>query len=232
MKKIALALVVVLLIAAGATGWWWARASLPVLDGQLTLPGLRAPVEVLLDDYGVPSVYAADTDDAWFTAGVLHARERLWQMELYRRVTMGRLSEVMGERTLAIDERFLTLGLRAAAEAEWQRATPTVKTALERYAEGVNAIASPPAPARDADPGHHAGAVDAGGLAVGRPAAGVAPGRESPGGIGARRAGGEIWRRGGAAAGGAISSGCAGDYSADAVDGVCVGCVWRVTGRG
>ena len=131
---------VVLMLLASATGWIWAAGSLPLLDGQLALPGLRAPVEVLIDVHGVPAVYARDPDDAWFAAGVFHARDRLWQMELYRRVTRGRLSEVMGARTIPIDQRFLTLGLREAAEAEWQRASPAVRLALERYAAGVNAV--------------------------------------------------------------------------------------------
>ena len=96
----------------------------------------------MIDGYGVPAAYARDADDAWFAAGALHARDRLWQMELYRRVTQGRLSEVMGEPTLPIDRRFLTLGLRQAAAGEWTRATPAVRRALERYAAGVNAVAS------------------------------------------------------------------------------------------
>lgn len=141
MKRILFATVVLLLVATGS-GWWWARGSLPALDGQLALSGLHAPVEILVDGYGVPTAYARDTDDAWFAAGVLHALDRLWQMELYRRVTRGRLSEVMGESTLAIDQRFLTIGLRQAAAEEWSRATPAVRVALERYAAGVNAVAS------------------------------------------------------------------------------------------
>jgi penicillin G amidase len=141
-KRAALIAALVIVLLAGASAWWWVRGSLPPLDGQLALPGLHAPVEVILDSYGVPSAYATDTDDAWFAAGTMHARDRLWQMELYRRVTLGRLSEVMGERTVPIDQRFLTLGLRAAAEAEWERAGPAVKTALERYAAGVNAVTS------------------------------------------------------------------------------------------
>lgn len=141
MKRILFATVVLLILAA-ASGWWWLRGSLPALDGQMALLGLHAPVEILIDDHGVPAAYARDADDAWFAAGVLHGRDRLWQMELYRRVTLGRLSEVMGETTLAIDQRFLTLGLREAARAEWDRATPALRTALERYAEGVNAVAS------------------------------------------------------------------------------------------
>jgi len=140
-KRILFATVVLLLVASGA-GWWWARGSLPALDGQHPLPGLRAPVEVLIDQYGVPTAYARDAEDAWFAAGALHARDRLWQMELYRRVTLGRLSEVMGETTLRIDQRFLTLGLRQAAHEEWTRATPAVQGALERYAAGVNAVAA------------------------------------------------------------------------------------------
>ncbi len=142
MKRLLVTTVVVLLLALGLGGWWWTRQSLPALDGELGVPGLKDPVEVVFDGYGVPHVYARDPEDVWFAAGVLHARDRLWQMELYRRVTAGRLSEVMGESTLPIDKRFLTLNLRAAAEAEWARARPEVKTALERYAAGVNAVAS------------------------------------------------------------------------------------------
>ena len=139
MKRWLIVLTIVLVIAAGVSGWWWVRSSLPILDGQLQVPGLKAPVEVMFDAHGVPSVYAYDIEDAWFTAGVLHARDRRWQMELYRRVTMGRLSEVLGDTTLPFDQRFVTLGLREAAVAEWERVSPQVKLALERYAAGVNA---------------------------------------------------------------------------------------------
>ena len=141
MKRSIVVLVVLLAISAGS-GWWWVRSSLPILDGQVVLPGLRAPVEVLIDAHGVPSVYARDQEDAWFAAGVLHARDRRWQMELYRRVTMGRLSEVLGDTTIPLDQRFLTLGLRDAARAEWERAAPPVRLALERYAAGVNAASA------------------------------------------------------------------------------------------
>jgi penicillin amidase len=129
-----------LLVAAAGAAWWWARGSLPVLDGELRMAGLRGPVEVQVDDRGVPHLYAREPDDAWFAAGVFHARDRLWQMELYRRVADGRLSELFGEATIAVDKRFRTLGLRAAAEAEWERLGPSGRSALSRYAEGVNAV--------------------------------------------------------------------------------------------
>lgn len=142
MKRLFVVLTLVLVLVAGVSGWWWLRSSLPILDGQVPLPGLRAPIEVLIDGHGVPSVYARDEEDAWFAAGVLHARDRRWQMELYRRVTMGRLSEVLGAATIPFDQRFLTLGLRQAAKAEWERAGPHVRVALERYAAGVNAASA------------------------------------------------------------------------------------------
>jgi penicillin amidase len=137
-KRIVL-IVTALIVAAAAGSWWWARGSLPPLDGERRVSGLRAPVEILMDGHGVPHVYAAGPEDAWFAAGLLHARDRLWQMELYRRAADGRLSEIFGPETLPIDRRFLTLGLRAAAEAEWQSTAPEVRDALTRYADGVNA---------------------------------------------------------------------------------------------
>jgi penicillin amidase len=142
MKRLLVVLTLVLVAAAGVSGWWWVRSSLPVLDGQLSVAGLSTPVEVLFDAHGVPHVYAHSEDTAWFAAGVLHARDRRWQMELYRRVTAGRLSEALGDTTIAFDQRFLTLGLREAAAAEWERASPQVRAALESYAAGVNAATS------------------------------------------------------------------------------------------
>ena len=134
-------LLITILLVAAVTGvlWWWARRSLPLLDGEIQVAGLSGAVEVVFDGHGVPHVYASGSEDAWFVAGLLHARERLWQMELYRRAGTGRLSEVLGEQTLPIDRRFLTLDLRTAAEEEWRLAPPAVRNALTRYAAGVNA---------------------------------------------------------------------------------------------
>lgn len=139
MKRVLLVLVVLSALTAGG-GWWWARGSLPPLDGEQTVVGLAGPVEVLFDGHGVPHVYAAGPEDAWFAAGVLHARDRLWQMELYRRAAYGRLSEILGAQTLPIDRRLLTLGLGASAEAEWASVPTNVREALTRYAAGVNAV--------------------------------------------------------------------------------------------
>ncbi len=191
MKRLLMA--IVLLAAAGVgTGWWWARGSVPSLDTAWTLAGLHGPVEVVSDAHGVPHVYARDTDDAWFAAGALHARDRLWQMELYRRASLGRLAEALGEPALAIDRRMLTLRIRAAAEAEFARLGGPARTALTRYAEGVNAADGRPAgPApspRTAAARHHARPLDAAGFAGGGAAAGLPAGRERQRRTGASRA--------------------------------------------
>lgn len=141
MKRVFVGLLV-LVIMAGGGAWWWTGSSVPPLDGEWRLAGLGGPVEVLADVYGVPHVYARDTDDVWFVAGVLHGRDRLWQMELYRRAAYGRLSEILGEATLAIDRRMLTLRIAAAADAELARLGPAARQALTRYAAGVNAVTS------------------------------------------------------------------------------------------
>ncbi len=125
-------------------GWWWVHRSIPPLDGRLPLAGLQSSVEVRFDSFAVPHVFAQSDEDAWRSVGYLQARDRLWQMELYRRAASGRLSELLGEATIAIDGRFLTLGLRRAAEIEWQRTTAEVRSVFESYAAGVNAAMSVP----------------------------------------------------------------------------------------
>ena len=131
-----------LVVLVGSTllfGWWWISRSIPPLDGRIPLVGLTASVGVRFDRFAVPHVFAGSDEDAWRSVGYLQARDRLWQMELYRRAASGRLSELLGESTIAVDKRFLVLGLRRAAEIEWQRVTAGVRRAFESHAAGVNA---------------------------------------------------------------------------------------------
>ena len=130
------------LLAVTGSAWWWIHRSVPPLDGRIPLAGLHSPVEVRFDGFGVPHILAGSGEDAWLAVGYLQARDRLWQMELYRRAASGRLSELLGEATVAIDQRFLTLGLRRAAEREWEQTPPGLRAAFESYAAGVNAVAS------------------------------------------------------------------------------------------
>ncbi|MBE0615974.1 MAG: penicillin acylase family protein [Burkholderiales bacterium] len=133
------ALVLVLLLALTA-GYIWLRQSLPQLDGTLTLSGLKAPVEIVRDRHGVPHIYAGSVEDAYFTLGFVHAQDRLWQMEMNRRIAAGRLSEALGAATLDADKFLRTLGVRRVAEATLKSLNVETRSQLDAYAAGVNAF--------------------------------------------------------------------------------------------
>ncbi len=132
----AAALLAVLL--AGA--FLYLRQSLPVLEGELRLGGLGGEVEVLRDRYGIPHIFAANLDDASFALGFVHAQDRLWQMEMSRRIAAGRLSEVVGAGGLETDRFMRTLGVRRAAEANLRVLDGETRRLLDAYAAGVNAF--------------------------------------------------------------------------------------------
>src|SRR5205085_6857947 len=113
--------------AAGAVGvvggayYILTRRPLPRQKGEVYLRGLHEPVEVITDRYGVPHIYAQNEDDLFYAQGYAHAQERLWQMELNRRITSGRLSEVFGEIGIETDRFARRVGMhRASAEAATQ----------------------------------------------------------------------------------------------------------------
>ncbi len=108
-------------LAGAALGALWhrlLRRPVPDWSGTLEVDGISAPLEISTDRWGVPHVQARTPEDLWFAQGFCHARERLWQMDFYRRVTAGRLSEIAGAEGLPVDRLMRTLGLRRAAERE------------------------------------------------------------------------------------------------------------------
>ncbi|HLX80686.1 MAG TPA: penicillin acylase family protein [Burkholderiales bacterium] len=137
----------VLLLAALVLGaaYFYLRQSLPRTEGEVRLAGLAGPVEVLRDRYGIPHISAASLEDACFALGYVHAQDRLWQMEMNRRIAAGRLSEIVGAAGLETDRFLRTLGVRRAAEANLRNIDSDVRGMLEAYAAGVNAfLASDP----------------------------------------------------------------------------------------
>jgi penicillin G amidase len=137
--RIALGVVVVLLVLlAGA--YLYARQSLPRAEGEIALPGLGASAEVLRDAHGVPHIFAASIEDAHFALGFVHAQDRLWQMEMNRRIGSGRLAEILGPGALDTDRFMRTLGLRRVAEANLERYDAHTRQLLGAYAAGVNAF--------------------------------------------------------------------------------------------
>ncbi|MFY9315039.1 MAG: penicillin acylase family protein [Burkholderiales bacterium] len=130
------ALLVVLL--AGA--FLYLRQSLPKTEGEVRLAGLAGPVEILRDRYGIPHIFAGNLADASFGLGYAHAQDRLWQMEMSRRIAAGRVAEVVGAGGLETDRFLRTLGVRRAAEANLKTLDAETRRLLESYAAGVNAF--------------------------------------------------------------------------------------------
>jgi penicillin amidase len=130
----------ILCALAAAAGYGYLRQSLPQTSGHLRLQGLAGEVEVLRDRHGVPHIYAASMEDANFALGFVHAQDRLWQMEMSRRVGAGRLAEALGAPALETDRFIRTLGVRRAAEAGMRNYDPETRRVLEAYAAGVNAF--------------------------------------------------------------------------------------------
>ncbi|NVE01789.1 penicillin acylase family protein [Massilia sp. BJB1822] len=112
--------------------------SLPVQDGILQAAGLHATVSIERDRHGVPTIRAENEHDVYFALGFTHAQDRLWQMEMNRRIAAGRLSEVLGETTVGSDVFFRTLGLYRNAERILSALDPASRQALQAYVDGVN----------------------------------------------------------------------------------------------
>jgi penicillin amidase len=135
-----LAALLVIAIIGGLAGWRWMLAALPPQHAEIKLAGITKPVAIRrLEVNGIPTISGDNEHDAFFALGWVHAEDRLWQMDFQRRVASGRLSEVLGARTLEIDKLMRTLGLRRVAEANLARVSPEYRALLEAYADGVNA---------------------------------------------------------------------------------------------
>ena len=128
----------VLLLAAAGGGALW--LTLPPASQLARIPGLSAPVEIGFDADGIPRIHAANEPDAATALGFVHARDRLFQMELMRRAASGRLSELAGAATLPMDRAMRTFGLRQRALADLATLPDDTRTTLEAYARGVNAL--------------------------------------------------------------------------------------------
>ncbi|HET6183270.1 MAG TPA: penicillin acylase family protein [Acetobacteraceae bacterium] len=128
-----LALLVVLFVGGL---YWLAR---PSADQSLSIPQLSAPAEAVFDQDGVPRIRAANLKDAALVLGYVHARDRMFQMDMMRRLASGRLAALFGRAALPVDREMRTLGLARRAEADAEALPPDAKAMLQAYADGVNA---------------------------------------------------------------------------------------------
>ncbi|MEE8389819.1 MAG: penicillin acylase family protein, partial [Anaerolineae bacterium] len=118
------------------------RRPWPKVNGRVKVEGLQAETTVVRDSWGIPHIYAANSHDLFFTQGYVHAQDRFWQMEFWRRQGSGRLSEILGESTLEIDRFLRTIGWHRTAAQELEQMSAEDLAVLEAYAEGVNAYIS------------------------------------------------------------------------------------------
>lgn len=132
----------VLLLLAFLAGRLWFQSVVPQYEGEIALDGLSGEVKVVHDDYGIPHLYASNKKDAYKALGYLHAQERLWQMDLMRRVGGGKLSEILGEDLVEVDKLFRTLGTEKKAQEAAQRVFAEIDHESEElalaYIEGIN----------------------------------------------------------------------------------------------
>ena len=107
--------------------------------GKLVLPGLKEEVTVRKDARGIPYIDAKNDDDLYFAQGYVTASDRLWQMDLMRRLARGETAEIFGTQTLEEDKRWRRFGFASIAEASLRELSPQLQSALSNYARGVNA---------------------------------------------------------------------------------------------
>lgn len=138
--KRGLAGLLVLALAMVAAAWLYTRQALPRTSGDLQLPGLQAAISIERDAHGIPSIVAANAHDAFFGLGVVHAQDRLWQMETHRRIGAGRLAELFGEPALEADLFLRALGVRRAAAQQWKQLPAASKAVVQAYTDGINAV--------------------------------------------------------------------------------------------
>lgn len=113
--------------------------SVPVSDAELKLPGVHAEIEITFDSLGIPQIWAQNETDAYFALGYQHAADRMFQMDLTRRVASGRLSEMIGSNALDFDIQQRETGHRRIAQEALANLSEHNRVRLEAYTNGINA---------------------------------------------------------------------------------------------
>ena len=120
--------------------WIYTKTFYPNYSGKIELKNIKDDVEVFYDDNGVPHINAKTQKDAFTALGYVHAQDRLWQMELVRRISAGRLAELFGEKLVRTDKFFSGLGIEEASAIAIKELDRSSKAFLltEAYLDGIN----------------------------------------------------------------------------------------------
>lgn len=108
------------------------------VSGETKIEGIGAKVKIYFDDYAVPHIFAENESDMYFAMGYMHAQDRLWQMDITRRVAEGKLAEILGSKVLDFDKLFRTIGINRFAYSWYNNISPKSKEILSSYSAGVN----------------------------------------------------------------------------------------------
>lgn len=137
--KVVGAVVLISLFLGSGAGYLYLRSALPPQEGVWVVDGVDDQVEIWRDSLGIPHIWASSEEDLYLAVGYIHAQDRLWQMDLFRHLAEGRLSELFGERLLDTDRFLRTIGLGRAARESAVHLDEDGRKSLEAYVAGVNA---------------------------------------------------------------------------------------------
>ncbi len=142
-RNVAIGLLLLILVL-GLGAYWWLNSSQPQYEGSVTLEGLKTEVEVYYDTYGIPHIYADNLEDSYYALGYVHAQDRLFQMEMLRRVGGGQLSEILGPDLVDTDRFLRTMGInemaKLSAETYLSSNDEPFQKAAFAYLRGLNAF--------------------------------------------------------------------------------------------
>lgn len=133
-------LLVLALISAGLLAWLYLRQATPRVDGDMALPNVNADVRIERDAHGIPTIRATSVRDAAYGLGVVHAQDRLWQLETHKRIGSGRMAEAFGEAALESDKFLRALGVKRTAEKQWAQTQGEARDMVLAYTAGINDV--------------------------------------------------------------------------------------------
>src|SRR6478609_6757804 len=139
LKRVLFIFIFLLIATISAFGIYWLYQK-PKYEGEIYLKNIQKETTVYFDEFGVPHIYAKNSKDAMVTLGYVHAQDRLWQMELLRRIVPGRLSEIFGSVALKNDKFFVGLGIEEASQkaiANLDKKSSSYQLMIS-YLDGIN----------------------------------------------------------------------------------------------
>ncbi|HUE72733.1 MAG TPA: penicillin acylase family protein, partial [Pirellulaceae bacterium] len=116
-----------------------AKTVLAQLDGDIKLSGLKEPVEIRRDRWGIAHIYAQNQHDLFFAQGFVAAQDRLFQLDLWRRVARGETAELFGEEGIEADRFARLVKYRGDMNAEWTSYAPDAREIATAFTGGINA---------------------------------------------------------------------------------------------